>query len=446
MRKILVVLVLAGLLQLGALAQGVRVVGAGSLQEISGTDTMVTVVLKDRGAKDTNLRITGVFDDHFNVKSEDGDEHPYPNNLVAEVRVQGDKVNRDRFELSENRALRAEDQQVVDRALARVQELYASSDNNQELKMEAAALLSLDDNAGPDEPQQYLSNLAKSNDLQTQLEASRCLYLAGKEVDTAVIRQGLDSGSRRVRGLAIELAGLTNYEAGLASLNMALQDRATELSVPAARALARMGNREIIPGLLNMLVEGSEEKGKAAMDALVELGGEDVIEQMKLLLPKAKLTGRHRVIQVLYRLGDEEGKKLLQQTVSEAPTLAFEAAVELASNGDFQSMQFLHERMKRREDPTEPNMLNRARAAAALIEGNDPNAIAVFQELLRGDNEKVKRHVCRLIVQLNDRRLIDILQPTIENVDAGVGLAAAKAAIAFSDMEFRKRLMHLWLM
>ena len=163
-----------------AWAAEVKITGADrpvTLRELAGTDTLVTVVLKDSGAKDANLKVVSATDTTLTVLTQKQGEIPYLLDTVEEVQVQGGKVEGSRFNPEEVQMLRAEQQRVVDRAFSRAREIYGESSDDQEMKMDAAVLLALSNDG---DATNYLKQLVESNDLQTQLEASRGLYLIGE--------------------------------------------------------------------------------------------------------------------------------------------------------------------------------------------------------------------------------------------------------------------------
>ena len=161
--------------------------------------------------------------------------------------------------------LRPEHQRVVERAWMRVREIFNDSADNQSIKIQAATLLALDENV---EAHNYLRQLAESNDIETQLRASVALYLAGDVVSDTLLNHALDGGNRNARVMAARISGLTENNAAVPLLRVMFNDRAVQLSAPAARALARLGVTEIEPQLINMLFELHQEKGKAAIFGL----------------------------------------------------------------------------------------------------------------------------------------------------------------------------------
>jgi HEAT repeat protein len=148
---------------------------------------------------------------------------------------------------------------------------------------------------------------------------------------------------------------------------------------------------------------------------------------------------RCRVAEVLNNLKDPAGEKELKTIFTDIPTLAPDVALILGKQGNFEATQYLRGRLARREDPTDSNLLYRARNATSLYKGGDPSALAVFQELLRIKNARVRSLVCGLFVEMGDRKLLVILQPTIENVDVDVALNACIAAGAIAMPDFRGR-------
>ncbi len=409
-----------------------------SLTDIVGTPTMITVVLKDSGARDANLKLLEVRSDRIIVLAPNGDVIPYLTDSVEAVELQDGAVEPRRIPQLDTQLLRAEHQRVVDRAWARVREIYEQANDDQELRIQAATLLALINNANA---HNYLRQLADSNDIMIQLSAAGALYLIGDNVSESLLRQGLESGNRLARAKAAGLAGLTGYRDGIPFLQAMFQDRAVQLSAPAARALARLGVRDIVPRLLSMIHELHEAKGESAIFALTQLGDEDVIEQIKFRLLEAEGVMRLRLVRVLKNLSDPVGLDELRFIYKNYPTLAPEVALLLAQAGDWNATQFLRDRLSRREDPTEANLRYRAQNAQALLAGGDPSAMAVFQELLRSDNEDVTRYAFELMVELGIPRLITLLQPSIENIDREFALNACQTVIALAFPEYRERLL-----
>jgi HEAT repeat protein len=422
-------------------AEPVPVTGApgASLRALEGTPTLVTVVLKG-GAKDANLQILEVHDRGITVLTSKGEPIPYLYDSIAEIQVQGGEIQKREIQVKSD-VLPAPAQEVVDRALARCQEIFSGSAADQETKIEAATVLAAADNQ---DAAAYLNQLLESNDLQAQMDAARALYLAGLEVPQRVIQRGLESGVRKIRGTASLLAGELNLSTYLPMLKTMMQDRTPEISGPAARAVARLGDREAVPYLLTMLGSRDEIKGDAAVWALAQLNPPGLGEQLRVRLQKAEGMERFRIVLVLHAIKDPDGRKLLMGIFRDVPTLSFDAALILASEDkEWEALEYLRGRLNRREDETETNLVNRARTAAALLSSGDPQAKAAFQELLRSDMLAVKRAVYNGIIAAGDHRLLTIVRVGIEATDARAAMAASKAAAAIGYPRFRERLLSL---
>ena len=441
MHRIIVPL-LMGLVAFAALAEDMPPVSNGNgrtLRDLAGKDTLVTVVLKDRGATDHNLRVVEVGPNYFSVAAPNGERLPYKFESVAEVRVQEGKVETRKFNLDENRTLKLEEQKVVDRAFDRAREIFEAANSDQSLKMRAAALLAV---SGRADAVEYLRRLSTTNDLATDVDASLKLYLAGdKEIPGTLVSKGLQSGDRKVKAATLKLAGLIGDKGSMPVLYDMLKDRVVDICAPAARALSRLGERDAIPAIVRMLLELNDEKGDAAIFALSRLGGQDVIDQLKDKLKTTSGQTQYRVVTCLFKLNDPLGKQIMLQQMKKFPTLAPEAALLLARDGNWDAAQFLSKRLKKLYDAKEDVMAYRAKAAAALVANADPTAVSYLQELLRSDNAGSKKLVCVLLAELGKRRLIPVLQPTIESGDADVALQACSAAVAIAKPDFRERFL-----
>lgn len=413
--------------------------GKVSLGSIAGSPTLVTVVLKG-GAKDPNLNVVDVVGSTVGFSSENGNRVNYQSSDIDHILIQGAVVERVAPVSNSNIALRPEDQRVVDQGITRVAELFQNSKDNQDLRIRAAAFMTSDGNK---EASQYLTSLVESNNLQARLDAARGLYLGGVPLTGGVIKDGLASNNRNIRAAAAVIAGLFQDSASTADLMTMLNDRSAQFSAPAGVALARIGNREIIPQLFDMLGSNSDEKNKAGVEGLIILGGEDVIEMAKYRINETNGLQRYRLIRILHALGDEEGRKHLIRVFNEELTIKPDAALLLAEDKYWEATQYLQDRLKRREDSTPENLAFRARNANAIIRGGDPSAVHVFQELLRGENRDPKVQVLRLIGDSGDRSLIKLIQSSIANVDPEISMEACSAAMAVSNPGYRQRLKDL---
>ncbi|MCX5759175.1 MAG: hypothetical protein NTU83_11840 [Candidatus Hydrogenedentes bacterium] len=411
--------------------------GGMVLKDLVGKDRIVTVVLKGSNALDCNLHVVDIGPATFSVISAKGERTAYLFSSVAEIRVQDGQVESHEFNLDANRALRPEEQKIVDRALERCRELFDAPNSNQAIKMRAATFLSA---SGKKDSNEYLHKLVSSNDLPTEVEASLCLYIAGdNEIGKTVVPQGLKSGDRAVRAKASLLAGLTGDQSAAPVLEIMVRDRAKEICAPAARALGLLGVRNVIPDLFKMIQVIEPVKGDAAVFALTRLGGPDVIDQAKELLAHAEGLVRYRLVLLLYHLNDPTGKDLMVKEMLASPTLQPETAPILARDGNREAVQYLAGRLQALYDEKPDVLLFRAKAAIALMYTVDPTAVSHLQKLLTVNHAGVRMEISNLIAETGKRKLLPILQPLIEDARPGVSMAACGAVLAIARPDFQAR-------
>ena len=439
--------------------------GGAGLKDLVGSGKLVSVVLKDRGAVDQNLEVVEVGPDYVAVSSPTHERTSYRFSAVQEVRVQDGKVEAKKFTVDESRSLKIEEQKVVDRAFDRAREIFEAANSEQGLKMRAASLIAL---TGKKEADEYLRRLAASNDLETEIDATLRLYLAGdKDLAGPLVAQGLQSGNRKIKAKSAKLAGLVNDQNAIPLLMTTVQDRIADICAPAARALGRLKCKEAIPFLMKMLpeltqdkgdtfqtihrvgkkamVELNEDKGDAASFALTLLGQSDpavkasIVEQLKDKLKTTSGQSQYRIVTVLFSVGDPQGKELLVQQFNQYPTLQPDAALLLARDGNWDAIQYLNSRLKRRYDEDEDVMRYRAMAAAALIQGSDATAVSYLQDLLRSDKVQMKKTICALIAELGKRKLIPVIQAAVENSNPDLAIQACTAVVAIAKPDFRAR-------
>ncbi len=420
-------------------AQNVRVTGApgATLEDIAGTPTLVTIILKGSGAQDPNLKILELHDTHLSVEKPAGGRAAYIYDMIQEVLVQDGKIDQVPFELSNSRALSDKDQSILDNTIFRLRDIFDASHANQDIRIRAAYLLTIteDESVGG-----YLPDLLeKSTDDRTRYTVALAMHLAGMFNNDNLVTSWLNNDNRQIRIGAIRLAGLTNVRSAIPALMRLVSQRAAEISAPAAMALARLESREVIPELLSMIEDQNSSKADAAVFGLIRLGGEEITEQMKIKIRGADTIEKYRMALVLYELGDPLGRKLLSQIFREVPTIAAQAALVLAKDGDERASQFLRTRLGRREDRNLKNLFFRAQNAAALIEGGDPAQISTLQELLREENTFLRNQVCALITALGQRKHITIVQKVIESNNVVDALNGCAVVIALTHPDFHER-------
>ncbi len=437
---------MAAALMLGtaAVAQ-VAITGSGKgLKELAGSETLVTIVVKERDAVDANQRITAVEDGFFSVVGSDGERNSYRFDDVKEVRVQEGAVQGNTFVLDEGRALTPEQRQVLARARQRALDIFNNSDQDQELKMTAATLAALGAEKAAVE---YLRGIARSNDISTQLKAIQQLYLAGEKFDAEeknpeieTVKAGLASGNRRVKATAADLSGLLKMHSAEFDLHNMFRDRAEEFVVPSTRALARLGQRDIIPQLLVRMGENNNEKADASIYALTLIGGSAEVKAAKDMLNGADQIVRFRIARFLYTMKDPMGLDILEREMLNNPGLKRGAALILARDGNLKASGLLRDMLQERFNPDEAALTDRAQSSLALVKGGDRAVISTIQALLRSGKSSVERDVCERIAGLGLRSLLTILQPSIESPDPRVAAAACMGVIATAEPSFRARL------
>ena len=442
MRRLFVVAILSAA-ALPVLAQGMPALvngGGATLRSLAGTETLVTVVLNGSEATDPNLQIVRIGSDTITFAGPDREDVVYLFSSLKEIRVQDAVLVSTRRSHEQSRSLRAEEQRVLDRAFARAREIYESANAEQGAKMKAAMLMAAD---GDETALEYLKMLTGSKDLETELRASVCLYQAGETgIDEALIKEGLESGNRRCKKDAVLLASVLNDQSSIPILTRMLNDRDSDISVPAALALGRMGDTAAVPTLVEMLSRRNDDVGAAAVAALSAIGGPEVVEQTKALLPDSEPLTVHRIGLVLNAAGDPKGAEILQMELTEMPTLAREAAIVLAGSGVWDGKQFLMNALKSRYDEVEEEMLFRARAAIALVKSGDPTAITHVQELLRVKKDQIRSLICIELAALGKRRQLAIVQSCVESATTDLALSAASAAVAMARPDFHERFVH----
>ncbi|MFO7973128.1 MAG: HEAT repeat domain-containing protein [Candidatus Hydrogenedentota bacterium] len=437
-----------------AFAQDIPVTGVedATLEDLAGTPTLVTIVIKDRNAEDPNLQITELGPDYLSVLNPDtGERHAYLYEDVKEIRVQGGKLEAKPFQMDAERGLTQTQQQLLNRAIRQATEVFQQVNQNQPVKMDAAMIIA---SQGDENGLKYLQSLSQQSDIEIALGAYYRLYVAGQnEIPPNLLERALASGNRQLRATAAQVAGLYREPTAEPYLLRLVRDRSADISGPAAVALARMGTREAEPILLDMLTGLNEDKAKAAALALSILGGDSVIRSLHQMLDEESGLARYRIIEILFKLGDEKGQELMKEEALEIPTLRFEAALNLAPEGNIDAMEILRERLADRYD-LQMNIIElRAKAAGALIEGGDRSRVSELQELLRLDFPELREPaagnwikgiaaiVSKVVIDINVRALMDVMQPVLVSKYPEARLSAASSIVSLGDPAFRKRML-----
>jgi len=437
--------------------------GSGAtLEQIAGTDTRVTLTLKDASAEVPNLRILSLRDGHFETLNEQGVEAYYPYALVSRINVQGGVVEVSTRDVLGDRALSEDENNALQEALTKIRELFRTMQNNQLVRMEAATLLIV---AGEEDEQataqEYLKKLLDSNDIQTRMTAAMALYESGDPIPASeVALEGLNNRDRSVRASAAVLAGLTRHTGAELQLTRMVRDRSPEISAPAAWALGRIRDTDALPTILNMVTDRNPARADAAMLSLIEMGGDDLVEGLQAELTRSEGLARFRVARVLHALGDEVGTNVIRNEYleSQAVPLRHRAAVILAKQEDVKALQVLRQDLRSRYDANPDILLRRAEAVEALIGAGDRTYMGAFQELLGQSNQFESRNaavqarnqigeaaVLAVIAQSGDRSLLTTVSPSVANHQPLVSIAACAAAIALANDEYRARIKEIFV-
>ncbi|NUM53072.1 MAG: hypothetical protein HUU46_05460 [Candidatus Hydrogenedentes bacterium] len=427
--------------------------GAG-LSAIAGTDTLVTVVLKGSGAKDPNLKVVAVEGGILTVRTQTGQVTSYRVADVQEIQVQGEVMKVRAVDLMADRGMTSDQQEIVSRALVRATELFNASVANQSLRMYTAEILAVGGVAGdvPGEalggsilPKQqaidYLTALVNGNDLRTGITAALHLSIAGQPIPSpTIIQDGLASGDRLVKSSAAKLAGLTEDRSVMPELRLMIQDRAANISAPAARALSTLGDKDIIPTLIAMAVDRNPDKAEAGCVGLIKLGDESVAQQLKMKLKDTEGLARFRVAWVLHDLGDPQGGAVLRDELMEVPSLQFDSARVLALKGDVKAMQYLRDWLGQRRDPSESLLIQRAQATHALIKAGDRTNAGVLQDVIREGSANVQITALKLIADLDINAFLPMILPVLTSNDPATVVTACQTAVAVANNDYGQRL------
>lgn len=437
----LAAVVMGGLPALAGAQVPVTGVSNTSLQDLEGTDTPVTVVLKN-GAQDSNCRIVHADDRLLTVISANGERNPYLMKDVQEIRVQEGKVEEKPFQLSSKRALSSIQKGYFEEANRRAQEIFDAATDNQTMRMNAAAILVFNNNT---EARDYLANLIEANDLRTALEAIMRMYVAGEDISGyAQIQDGLDHGDLNIRRLAIVLAGASGNTGYINALTTHADSARAEIAAPAIKALARLGHDAVVPQALNQLGSVNRELREAAVFALVELGDESTVETLWNRVEASELYERYNIARVLYHLDGQEASGLLYDQMRNVPTVARPAGIILASHGEYEARVWLDDELAERYDTTRRNILCRAEMTAALVQGGNRRSISIFQELLREEEPWILEAALAHITLIGEPFLMTVAVPLVQNPNHSVATAACQAVMACADTGFKERLTVSW--
>lgn len=414
------------------------VAGGARLSDLAGTSTLVTVVLKESSATDTNCQVLEVAPTYLAVLSTDGLRNAYLFKDLAEVRVQGGEVKSDRKDLTSNRPLSDEEKRLYGEVQAKASDIFERAIGDQGIRMRAATITGLEDD---ERAISYLKQRAEGNDMYTALRATIALGLIGQaDPNPELIRGGLASGLRNVKTATIYCIGLlqlSDFEDRLLGL---VKERLPEIAIPSAFALGQIKSEAGVPALLNMVVSLNDEKAEAAKEALINIGGDSVLTGLKTILPNTTGGARFRIVEALYRMGDPLGERILKDESIKIPTLSVDAAITLVKGGDFDSREFLQNKLDEKFEPTLYNNLQRLRMAAALLSVGDRKNYATLQAMLGGDqNLQLQYAALSYIAILRDRNLAELATPALGSADDQMASYAAQVITVCFKPEYGER-------
>jgi HEAT repeat protein len=377
--------------------------------------------------------------------------------MVREVRVQRTRIE-PREKLRKDSALTTDDRKVIDAAAERAYDIFVKSAGNQTLKMAAAMVLAASNHQSQKSAQAYLTELMSGNDTTTSILAAFMLWPVGVEPPDAVIRAGLNSGHRPTKALAATMAGLTGDQRYLVDIRRLLKDPAVEIFPAAAKAIARLGDRESLPALYEGIRALSDEKGEACVFALAHLGGSDVRQRLLTMLPDARGNEWFRIVRVLHKLGDEQATELLRTEAINQPAFDRLTALILIKQGAPEAIDFMREFLEKQLDPNVENLEYKAQVGIALYEAGDIQAKGIVQDVLgispnfiyaRGHTSdqqykeaaaiQVKARVVDHIGDTGNREFVSLLAAPIQDPNPLVAISACGAAMEIANPEFAAR-------
>ncbi len=427
-----------------------------TLEDLISEGALVTIILKNSSARDANVKLTGLHKTTLTFTADNGQPNAYPISMVKEIRVQEKVVRIKKIARVKGGALTAEDRQLLQHAARRAEEIFKTSQGNQEVKMLAASILAI---SGERDAVLYLRGLAEGNDVPTAIQASVYLYTLGENVRDDVLQEGFISGNRQTRANTAYLAGLVNAKQFRRDIHAILRDPAVDMFPSAAKASAWMGDTSAIPDLINGLHALKLLKAETAVYALTVLGTPEVESEMRRMLKTSRGNEWFRILRILYVLGDKSAAESMLTVGLSTTNFAPIAAIMLSDNEEWDGIMWLRNYMERPVNPTVNNLLYKANAAAALFRAGHLQAKSDLQRLLnyspnqvyakgRTDDENYKQaavillqvEVCSLIGSIGDRNLMSLLPAQLENATPLVSLAAAQAAFSIAKEEYRERL------
>ncbi len=418
---------------------------------------LVTIVLKD-GSRAYNYRLRGIHEETLTITDSSGAPGAFPLDMVRELRVQKERIDTER-NVRKDSALTTEDRKVVDAGVARAFDLFNTSRGNQTVKMQAAMALAASNHDSKLGAQSYLKELMTGNDAPTATAAAGMLWRVGVEPSSSAIENGLASGNRVTKAAAATLAGLTGDQRYLLAVRGLLRDPAVEIFPSAAKAIARLGDRESLPALYDGIRALDDKKGDACLFALTHLGGDDVKQRLLTMLPDSRGNEWFRIVRALHQLGDDSATKLLTSNALNQPAFSRVTALILVRDeGSVEAIQFMRDFLGKALDPNVENLVYKGQVGIALYLAGDIQAKGVVQDVLgtspnliyvrgRTSDEAFKQQAVieiqtKVVAAVGDtlnREFVSLLAAPIQSPNPQVAVRACIAAIQIANPEFGAR-------
>ncbi len=439
-------------------ASAPRIVGdeGATIEDLIREQALVTVVLNN-GAREPNFRLRALNAETLGVTDGSGAPTAFKLSDIQELRVQKGRVEHTRKPRSDN-ALTTDDRRIVDEASARAFDIFNQSRGNQVVRALAATALAVSGHESRQNAEAYVRELSQANDAPTAVYASMLLFAITGEFNHTAIGNGLQSGDRGTKALAILLAGLSEDQRYLVDVRRLLKDPTVEIFPAAALSIARLGDRDSLPALYDGIRALSDEKGEACVTALTILNGPDVRQRMLTMLPDARGNEWYRIVRVLHALGDEQATELLRDRALRMPAFQESAALILAEEGSVEAIHFLRGYLEKSHDPNAENLIYKGAVGIALYKAGDIQAKSIIQDVLntnasliyargRTNDEPFKQAsviaiqaaVCSLIGNTFNRELLSLLSAPIQSSNPGVAVAACIATMSIANPEFGTR-------
>ena len=430
-----------------------------TLNDLVGTDTLVSVVLKESFARDSNLKVLEIETDYIAFENSNGRRTPYRISSIHEIRIQ-DGIRLARRLMGKISALSADDEEVVNKAKSRAIQIFDNERTSHLMRMKAAALAGA---LGEEEALAYLAAFSEVDDVTTSIYASTYLYIAGDEVDPKVVENGMASGLRKTRATSARLAGVVGDPTFSRTISNMLADSTPDQFSAAAVAAGGLNDSSFVPILIEKGIKAlNEDKAEAAVFALGKLGGAADVRTLEGMLNQATGLAWFHLVRTLSALESPMALELLAGRCLNSPVYGPRAALELGREAQWDGLEYLREFLQKPRDPNRANLILRANMAAALIEGGDLTAKIIIQDLLglsdrdifekgRSRDDVYKREtvkavkivVCNLLAAIAQRNLISLMRPVIDDPNPEIALAACEAAVAPAQPEYIHRLQRV---